>query len=118
MTSSSASLQVGNIEFKENHQGDYVEGTMTPGINKPNPQPQPNPDPDKPNPDKPNGDVEYGDYENNMMRGVRSAMTTSMLFGVIQHLICSLEQVNYVTVNKMVFGLEHTAVKLNMILIK
>ena len=84
LTSSSASLQVGNIEFKENHQGDYVEGTMTPGINKPNPQPQPNPDPDKPNPqpnpDKPNGDVEYGDYENNMMRGVRSAMTTSMLF--------------------------------------
>ena len=85
LTSSSAALQVGDIQFKENHQGDYVEGTMTPGINTPNPQPQPDPDKPnpqpqpQPNPDKPNGDVEYGDYENNMMRGVRSAMTTSML---------------------------------------
>ena len=44
LTSSSAALQVGDIQFKENHQGDYVEGTMTPGINTPNPQPNPDPD--------------------------------------------------------------------------
>ena len=58
LTASSAQQQVGDISFNETTgKGDYVEGSMKPGVQKPEPQPGPNPNPDKP-------DYEQGDYEN------------------------------------------------------
>ena len=35
LTSSSKALQVGDIKFNEDHQGQYVEGSMNPGITEP-----------------------------------------------------------------------------------
>ena len=74
LTASSAQQQVGDINFNETTgKGDYVEGSMKPGVQKPEPQPGPNPNPDKP-------DYEQGDYETNIMAGTRAAMTDSMLY--------------------------------------
>ena len=73
LTASSAQQQVGDMSFnKDTGKGDYVEGSMKPGVQKPEPQPGPNPNPDKP-------DYEQGDYENVIMAGTRAAMTDSML---------------------------------------
>ena len=47
LTSSSKALQVGDIEFKENHQGQYVEGSMTPGIGGGEVGPEPQPEPEQ-----------------------------------------------------------------------
>ena len=74
LTASSAQQQVGDMSFnKDTGKGDYVEGSMKPGVQKPEPQPGPNPNPDKP-------DYEQGDYETNIMAGTRAAMTDSMLY--------------------------------------
>lgn len=63
LTSSSAALQTGDIEFAADGKGGYVDGSLTPGAEG----------------DNPGGDVEIGNYESDIMKGARSAMMTSML---------------------------------------
>ena len=58
LTGSSVSKQAGDISFGEDGHGQYVEGSLQPGAG---------------------GDIDYGDYENNIMKGTRSAMMTAML---------------------------------------
>ncbi len=56
LTSSSVGIKVGDIKFDENGLGHYEAGSMRDDVN-----------------------YHIGDYENSMMRGARSAMTTSLL---------------------------------------
>ena len=67
LTAQSASKRIENMTFKDaNGQGQYL---FTPAVD-----PNPNPNPDKPKPP-----VIYGPKQTAMMRGAKSAMTTTML---------------------------------------
>ena len=72
LTAQSASKRLENMTFKkENGQGQYL---FDPAVDpNPNPNPNPNPDPD------PKPPVIYGPKQTAMMRGAKSAMTTTML---------------------------------------
>ena len=77
LTSSSAALQTGDIEFASDGKGGYVDGSLTPGAEGDNPGGEgDNPGGEG---DNPGGDVEIGNYESDIMKGARSAMMTSML---------------------------------------
>ncbi len=66
LTSTSVVLQTGDISFKANDgQGQYVDGTMTPGF-----------DSDSEDDEKDTSTITLGDYETFAMKGVRSAATT------------------------------------------
>ena len=64
LTASSRTLKMADIEYMDKNGQGYIKG-----IN-----PSPNPNPDKPNPP-----VIYGPKQTAMMRGAKSAMTTTML---------------------------------------
>lgn len=75
LTAQSASYRLEDMSFKkENGQGQYLFTPATEDIpDTPNPNPNPNPDPD------PKPPVIYGPKQTAMMRGAKSAMTTTML---------------------------------------
>ena len=64
LTASSRTLKMADIEYMDKNGQGYVKGI----------KPSPNPDPDKPKPP-----VIYGPKQTAMMRGAKSAMTTTML---------------------------------------
>ena len=66
LTASSRTLKMADIEYMDKNGQGYVKGI--------NPNPNPDPDPDKPKPP-----VIYGPKQTAMMRGAKSAMTTTML---------------------------------------
>ena len=70
LTASSAAMQTGNIAFSDTDgKGSLAEGTVKPGVT-PAPSPQPGTGTESPK-------IEEGDYETFVMKGARSAVTTS-----------------------------------------
>ena len=70
LTASSKALQTGNIDFSDKDgKGSLAEGTVKPGVT-PAPNPQPGTGTESPK-------IEEGDYETFVMKGARSAVTTS-----------------------------------------
>ena len=70
LTASSAAMQTGNIAFSDTDgKGSLAEGTVKPGVT-PAPNPQPGTGTESPK-------IEEGDYETFVMKGARSAVTTS-----------------------------------------
>ena len=63
LTGSEVGKWVGDIKYGEGGKGQLESGTIKPGEK----------------PDQPQGEVTWGDYENEIMRGVRSAMTGTMM---------------------------------------
>ena len=71
LTASSAAMQTGNIAFSDTDgKGSLAEGTVTPGVT-PAPNPQPGTGTESPK-------IQEGEYETFVMKGARSAVTTSM----------------------------------------
>ena len=71
LTASSVAMQTGNIAFSDTDgKGSLAEGTVKPGVT-PAPNPQPGTGTESPK-------IEEGDYETFVMKGARSAVTTSM----------------------------------------
>ena len=71
LTASSAAMQTGNIAFSDTDgKGSLAEGTVKPGVT-PAPNPQPGTGTESPK-------IVEGDYETFVMKGARSAVTTSM----------------------------------------
>ena len=77
LTAQSASYRLEDMTFKkENGQGQYL---FTPATEDKPDTPKPGEEPKPPTPDKPNPPVIYGPKQTAMMRGAKSAMTTTML---------------------------------------
>ena len=77
LTAQSASYRLEDMSFKkENGQGQYL---FTPATEDRPDTPKPGEEPKPPTPDKPNPPVIYGPKQTAMMRGAKSAMTTTML---------------------------------------
>ena len=77
LTAQSASYRLEDMTFKkENGQGQYL---FTPATEDKPDTPKPGEDPKPPTPDKPEPPVIYGPKQTAMMRGAKSAMTTTML---------------------------------------
>ena len=77
LTAQSASYRLEDMTFKkENGQGQYL---FTPATEDVPDTPKPGEEPKPPTPDKPNPPVIYGPKQTAMMRGAKSAMTTTML---------------------------------------
>ena len=77
LTAQSASYRLEDMTFKkENGQGQYL---FTPATEDRPDTPKPGEDPKPPTPDKPEPPVIYGPKQTAMMRGAKSAMTTTML---------------------------------------
>ena len=77
LTAQSASYRLEDMTFKkENGQGQYL---FTPETEDKPDKPKPGEDPKPPTPDKPEPPVIYGPKQTAMMRGAKSAMTTTML---------------------------------------
>ena len=77
LTAQSASYRLEDMTFKkENGQGQYL---FTPATEDRPDTPKPGEEPKPPTPDKPNPPVIYGPKQTAMMRGAKSAMTTTML---------------------------------------
>ena len=71
LTASSAAMQTGNIAFSDTDgKGSLAEGTVKPGVT-PAPNPQPGTGTESPK-------IQEGEYETFVMKGARSAVTTSM----------------------------------------
>ena len=77
LTAQSASYRLEDMTFKkENGQGQYL---FTPATEDRPDTPKPGEEPKPPTPDKPEPPVIYGPKQTAMMRGAKSAMTTTML---------------------------------------
>ena len=77
LTAQSASYRLEDMTFKkENGQGQYL---FTPATEDKPDTPKPGEDPKPPTPDKPEPPVIYGPKQTAMIRGAKSAMTTTML---------------------------------------
>ena len=71
LTASSVAMQTGNIAFSDTDgKGSLAEGTVKPGVT-PAPNPQPGTGTESPK-------IQEGEYETFVMKGARSAVTTSM----------------------------------------